>query len=67
MVRRLVSHREVRVGKWPRWVARKGLPSLLPSETTSTIQLVPIHSARMCSGASLARSVQVMVRPWLFS
>jgi hypothetical protein len=43
------------------------LPSRLPVAATSTIQLVPIQASRMCSGACLARSVQVMVRPWLIS
>ena len=39
----------------------------LPVALTSTIQLVPIQASLMCSGASLARSVQVMSRPWLIS
>ena len=34
---------------------------------TSTIQLVPIQASRMCSGACLARRVQVMLRPWPIS
>ena len=34
---------------------------------TSAIQLVPLHVWRMCSGASFARRVQVMSRPWLIS
>lgn len=58
MVRRLVRNR---------CVARKGLPPLLPLATTFTIQLVPTQSALMVSGASLARSAEVMSRPWLFS
>jgi hypothetical protein len=35
--------------------------------TTSTIQLVPIQAWAIYSGACLACSVQVMVRPWLIS
>ena len=48
-------------------VAWNGLPSRVPMAITSTIQLAPYQFALMCSGASLARRVQVMLRPWLFS
>ena len=46
-----------------RCLALNGLPPRRPVLTNSTIQLVPTHSSRMCSGASFARSVQVMSRP----
>ncbi len=39
------------------------LPSRVPVVTTSTIQIVPRQTGRMCSGASFARGVQVMSRP----
>jgi hypothetical protein len=42
-------------------------PDQVPLVLTSTIQLVPLHVWRMCSGASFARRVQVMSRPWLIS
>jgi hypothetical protein len=45
----------------------KGLAVAAAGGRPSTIQLVPIQASRMCSGAALARSVQVMVRPWLIS
>ena len=60
---RLVSHREVRLVKHYRRVALNGLPPRVPIAATSTIQLVPLQVSRMCSGACLARSVQVMARP----
>jgi hypothetical protein len=40
------------------------LPSRVPLAATSTIQLVPILASLMCSGAALARNLQVMSRPW---
>jgi len=52
------------------WTDKGGhviLPSRVPTAAISTIQLVPLQASRMCSGAALARSVQVMSRPWLFS
>ena len=52
---------EKQMGAW------KGLPSRVPLVATSTIQLVPLQSSRMCCGASLARTVQVMSCPWLIS
>ena len=67
MVRRLVLHREVRLVKQYRRVAQKGLPSRLPVAANSTIQLVPLQAWRMCAGACFARSIQVMLRPWLIS
>ena len=48
-------------------MARNGLPSRVPLVFISTIQLVPLHVSRMCSGASFARRAQVMSRPWLIS
>ena len=50
-----------------KWVCRKVLPSRVPTAAISTIQLVPLQASRMCSGAALARNVQVMARPWLIS
>lgn len=67
MVRRLVSHREVRLVNKLRCSAGKGLPSQLPLAVTSTIQLVPTQVSAMCGGACLARRVQVLARPWLIS
>jgi len=46
-----------------KWLAISGLPVAI----TSTIQLVPIQFSRMCFGACFARSIQVMLRPWLTS
>ena len=43
-------------------MAWKGFPPRMPLATTSKIQLVPIQASRMCSGAALARSAQVMYR-----
>jgi hypothetical protein len=42
-------------------------PSRRPVAVTSTIQLVPAQASRMCSGACLARRLQVMLRRWLIS
>jgi hypothetical protein len=44
-----------------RW--REGLPARLPLTTSSMIQLLPGQASVMKSGASFARSVQVLSRP----
>jgi len=45
----------------------EGLAVTGPVAANSTIQLVPLQASRMCAGACFARSVQVMLRPWLIS
>ena len=44
-----------------------GLSSLVPSVTTSTIQLLPLQAERMGSGAFLARHLRVISWPWSLS
>ena len=46
---------------------QQGLPLQVPVAANSTIQLVPLQASLMCAGACFARSVQVMLRPWLIS
>jgi hypothetical protein len=38
--------------------------SSLPLAVSTTIQLVPIQVSVMCTGACLACSIQMMIRPW---
>ena len=67
VMRRLVSHREVRLvkprGGWPEMARRYGYVWL----STLLSSWLPLLAARMCASACYARSVQVMRRLWLIS